>query len=75
MSSMHNMGEAEASELFNMIMVKVQLYNRKLSKLNETRVLVKEIMNTDEFSDWDKQYIMRKQLKVNIVDATSVSIF
>ena len=75
LKAMYDMGEAEASELFNMIMANVQLYNRKLSSLSKTRVLIEGIMNTDEFNDWDKQYLVRKWLKVDIVDATSVSIF
>ena len=72
---MYDKGEAEASIMFNMIMDHVELYNRKMDSLNDTREILEGMMNMDAFNEWDNQYVARKKLKVRSVDDTDVSIF
>ena len=72
---MYDNSEAEASNLFNMIMDHVELYNRKMDSLSDTREILEGMMNTDAFNEWDNQYVDRKKLKVGTVDDTDVSIF
>ena len=72
---MYDKGEAEASVVFNMIMDHVELYNRKIDSLSDTREILEGMMNMDVFNEWDYQYLARKKLKVSIVDDTDVSIF
>ena len=72
---MYDKGEAEASIMLNMIMDHVELYNRKMDSLSDTREILEGMMNTDAFNEWDNQYMARKKLKVSSVDDTDVSIF
>ena len=72
---MYDKGEAEASILFNMIMDHVELYNRNMDGLSDTREILEGMMNTDACNEWDNQYMARKKLKVGIGDDTDVSIF
>ena len=46
---MYDKGEAEASIMFNMIMDHVELYNRKMDSLSDTREILEGMMNMDEF--------------------------
>ena len=53
----------------------VELYNRKIDSLSDTREILERMMNTDAFNEWDNQYVARKKSKVSIVDDTDVSVF
>ena len=75
LKGVYDMREAEVSVLFNMIIDHVELYNRKLGSLSNTREILEGMMNIDEFNEWDKQYMARKKLKVDIVDDMDVNIF
>ena len=59
---MYDKGEAEASIMFNMIMDHVELYNRKMDSLSDTREILEGMMNADAFNEWDNQYVARKKL-------------
>ena len=58
--------EAEASTLYNMICTNLELYNRKLATLQNTREI--NISNSDEFNEWDGMYTARKMLDLNIIE-------
>ena len=72
---MYDKGEAEASIMFNMIMDHVELYNRKMDSLSDTREILEGMMNANAFNEWDNWYMARKKLKVSSMDDTDVSIF
>ena len=60
--------EAEASTLFNMICTNLELYNQKLATLQNTREMIENISNSDEFNEWDGMYTARKMLDLNIIE-------
>ena len=65
--------EAEASVIFNMLRMNLELYNRKLKTLQQTRDLLEQITPSNEFNDWDLQYVAWKELTLSVED-TQVSI-
>ena len=60
--------EAEASTLYDMICTNLELYNRKLTTLQNTREMIENISNSDEFNEWDGMYTARKMLDLNIIE-------
>ena len=44
---MYDKGEVEASIMFNMIMDHVELYNRKMDSLSDTREILEGMMNAE----------------------------
>ena len=50
--------EAEASTLYNMICTNLELYNQKLATLQNTREMIENISNSDEFNEWDGIYVV-----------------
>ena len=60
--------EAEASTLYNMICTNLELYNQKLATLQNTREMIENISNSDEFNEWDGIYTARKMLHLNIIE-------
>ena len=54
--------EAEASTIFNMLGMNLELYNQKLKTLQQTRDLLEQITPSNEFNDWDLQYVAQKEL-------------
>ena len=64
---LYDQQEAEASTLFNMILVNIELYNRKLSSLEMTRHLIEGMTGPDEFNNWDEKYEARVAMKLDTV--------
>ena len=60
--------EAEASTLYDMICTNLELYNQKLTTLQNTREMIENISNSDEFNEWDGMYTARKMLDLNIIE-------
>ena len=60
--------EAEASMIFNMLRMNLELYNRKLKTLQQTRDLLEQITPSNEFNDWDLQYVAQKELTLSVED-------
>ena len=60
--------EAEASTLYNMICTNLELYNQKLATLQNTREMIENISNSDEFNEWDGMSTARKMLDLNIIE-------
>ena len=60
--------EAEASTLYDMICTNLELYNRKLTTLQNTQEMIENISNSDEFNEWDGMYTARKMLDLNIIE-------
>ena len=60
--------ETEASTLYNMICTNLELYNRKLATLQNTREMIENISNSDESNEWDGMYTARKMLDLNIIE-------
>ena len=68
--------EAEASTIFNMLRMNLELYNRKLKTLQQTRDLLEQITPSNEFNDWDLQYVAWKELTLSVEDAqVSIILF
>ena len=68
--------EAEASTIFNMLRMNLELYNRKLKTLQQTRDLLEQITPSNEFNDWDLQYVVWKELTLSVEDAqVSIILF
>ena len=61
--------EAEASTILNMLRTNLELYNRKLKTLQQTRDLLEQITPSNEFNDWDLQYVAQKELTLSVEDA------
>ena len=60
--------EAEASTLYDMICTNLELYIQKLTTLQNTREMIENISNSDEFNEWDGMYKARKMLDLNIIE-------
>ena len=68
--------EAEASMIFNMLRTNLELYNRKLKTLQQTRDLLEQITPSNEFNDWDLQYVAQKELTLSVEDVqVSIILF
>ena len=46
----------------------LELYNRKLKTLQQTRDLLEQVTPSDEFNDWDLQYVSQKELTLSAED-------
>ena len=76
MQDIYASGEAEASTIFNMLRTNLELYNRKLKTLQQTRDLLEQITPSNEFNDWDLQYVARKELTLSVEDVqVSIILF
>ena len=60
--------EAEASTIYNLLMMNLELYNQKLKTLEKTRDLIEQMTPADEFNEWDGMYTARKMLDLNIIE-------
>ena len=60
--------EAEASTIFNMLRTNLELYTQKLKTLQQTRDLLEQITPSNEFNDWDLQYVAQKELTLSVED-------
>ena len=68
--------EAEASTIFNMLRTNLEIYNRKLKTLQQTRDLLEQITPSNEFNDWDLQYVAQKELTLSVEDVqVSIILF
>ena len=68
--------EAEASTIFNMLRTNLVLYNQKLKTLQQTRDLLEQITPSNEFNDWDLQYVAQKELTLSVEDVqVSIILF
>ena len=62
--------------IFNMLRMNLELYNRKLKTLQQTRDLLEQITPRDEFNDWDLQYVAWKELTLSVADVqVSIILF
>ena len=56
-------------------MTNLELYNRKLETLEQTRDLIEQMTPVDEFNEWDALYTAQKELKLDVVDQRVSIIF
>ena len=71
---LYDQQEAEASTLSNMLLMNIELYNRKLSSLEMTRDLIEGMTGPDEFYDCDGKYEGRMHMRLDTVQQL-VSIY
>ena len=54
----------------------LELYNQKLKTLKQTRDLLEQITPSNEFNDWDLQYVVQKELTLSVEDVqVSIILF
>ena len=68
MQNIYAREEAEASMIFNMLRMNLELYNRKLKTLQQIRDLLEQITPSDEFNGWDLQCVAWKELTLTAED-------
>ena len=62
--------------IFNMLRMNLELYNQKLKTLQQTRDLLEQIFPSNEFNDWDLQYVAQKELTLSVEDVqVSIILF
>ena len=64
---LYDQQEAEVSMLFNMLLMNIELYNRKLSSLEMTRDLIEGMTGPDELNNWDGKYEARMHMRLDTV--------
>ena len=72
--NVYDQQEVEASDLYNIICANIELYNKKITKLNMTRDIIQDFTGADEFIEWDMKFQARILLKIDTVQIT-LSIF
>ena len=64
----------EATNLFKLATNTMVLYNKLLKTMVKTRQLIKDNMGEEEFELWDGKFILRKPMKLQLLDIETVSI-
>ena len=56
--------EYEANEAYNMLQQGLDLYNHKVQTSERTWALIENVMEEDEFIEWENKYVGQKELKL-----------
>ena len=67
--------EYEANEAYNMLQQGLDLYNHKVQTLERMWALIENMMEEDEFIEWDNKYVGQKELKLETDEIQQVTIF
>ena len=71
----YQMQEYEANEAYNMLQQGLDLYNHKVQTLERMWALIENVMEEDEFIEWDNKYVGWKELKLETDEIQQVTIF